>query len=89
MDELHILSILTNRPTLRVRVDQTEGESFETYLGIMQGGCLSAILFIFYLAECLEEDNDLTKELKFKNDHLTQNFNIDPQYADDTTFSGV
>ena len=46
-DELHLLSILTNRPTLRVRVNKAEGEIFETTLGIMQGDCLSAVLFIF------------------------------------------
>ena len=64
-DKLHLLSILTNRPTLRVRVDQTEGDIFETYLGIMQGDCLSAVLFIFYLAEGLDENNELTEKILF------------------------
>ncbi len=38
-DELHLLSILTNRPTIRIRINEEFGETFETYLGIMQGDC--------------------------------------------------
>ena len=89
-DELHILSILTNKPTLRVRVDKNEAEPFQTHLGIMQGDCLSAVLFIFYLAECLSEENNLTEDLKFeRNKNKNHSYNVDPQYADDTTFGGV
>ena len=63
-DELHLLSILTNKPTIKVKVNKDYGETFETNLGIMQGDCLSAVLFIFYLAECFNEDCDNNKPLK-------------------------
>ena len=53
-DEMHILGILTSKPELTVKVGSQKGESFVTNTGIMQGDCLSAILFIFYLAKCLE-----------------------------------
>ena len=34
------------------------GDSFETYVGICQGDCLSAVLFIFYLACTLQDDQN-------------------------------
>ena len=43
-DEIHLISILTNRPNLAVTIDGEKGESFETYVGICQGDCLSAVL---------------------------------------------
>ena len=91
-DEIHLLSILTNRPSLKVKIDQYEGDKFETYLGIMQGDCLSAVLFIYYLAECFNENNNLTQELHYPletKDNFENTFHIDPAYADDTTFGGV
>ena len=89
-DELHLLSIITNRPTLRVKVNQEKGSPFETYLGIMQGDCLSAILFIYYLAECLNHDNENTKELKYDlKQQDPESFNVDPYYADDTTYAAT
>ena len=70
-DELHLLSLLTNRPTLKVKLEESEGEPFETYMGIMQGDCLSAVLFIFYLAECLDEENEYTMlKITVFNKHL-------------------
>ena len=45
-DELHILSIITNKPQIKVKIGAEIGNSFTTYKGIMQGDCLSAILFI-------------------------------------------
>ena len=60
-DELHILSILTNKPALKVKVDKEYGEAFQTSLGIMQGDCLSAVLFIYYLAQCLNDDCENNK----------------------------
>ncbi len=59
-DELHLLSIPTNRPNIRIRINEEFGETFETYLEIMQGDCLSVVLFIFYLAECFVENNENT-----------------------------
>merc|ERR1711923_266199 len=45
-DELHLLSILTNRPLISVTLDGETGEKFPTFVGICQGDCLSAVLFI-------------------------------------------
>ena len=45
----------------------------------MQGDCLSTILFIFYLAKCLE------KPIKTK----MKGFLINPMYADDLTIAGT
>ena len=38
---------------MKVKIGETIGESFNTYTGIMQGDCLIAILFFFYLKRCL------------------------------------
>ena len=51
--ELHLLSKITNQPELKVKVCNTVGETFTTNTGIMQEDCLSAVLFILYLAKCL------------------------------------
>ena len=51
-DELHLLSILTNRPLITVSLDGEKGEGFSTYVGICQGDCLSAVLFIFLSGMC-------------------------------------
>ena len=75
-----------NRSTLKVKLDESEGEPFETYMGIMQGNFLSTVLFIFCIAECTDEQNEYTKELKLYNNIQ---FNVDPQYAKDTTFGGT
>ena len=89
-DELHLLSILTNRPTIKVKVNKEYGETFQTNLGIMQGDCLSAVLFIYYLAECFNEDCDNNKPLKYDLTSTSKDtFNVDPFYADDTTFAGT
>ena len=55
-DEIHLLSVLTNRPLLSVTVEGDTGEGFSTFVGICQGDCLSAVLFIFYLSCALQED---------------------------------
>ena len=52
-EELHLLHILINNVKLRVRVGDEYGEDISTQIGIMQGDCLSAVLFIFYLARAL------------------------------------
>ena len=75
-DEMYLISILTNRPKIQVRVGKTVGEMFETYIGIMQGDVLSAILFIIYLAKCLRRPI-----------HTRQKgFLLQPKYADDITY---
>ena len=52
-EELHLLNLLVNNVSIRVRVGQEIGDEISTLLGIMQGDCLSAILFIVYLAQVM------------------------------------
>ncbi len=87
---MHLLSILSNRPTIRIRINEEFGEPFETYLGIIQGDCLSAVLFIFYLAECFAENNENTAARKYDlTDNNDLDFYVDPFYTDDTSFAGT
>ena len=79
-DEVHLLGVLTNRPELSIYLDGEKGEGFNTLVGICQGDCLSAVLFIFYLAAALKEDIDeqIPKDLKAF---------LDIFYADDLTYA--
>ena len=79
-DEIHLLSILTNRPLISIHLDGETGEGFHTHVGICQGDCLSAVLFIFYLACALREDQEeiASKDMKAF---------LDIFYADDLTFT--
>ena len=87
--ELQLLSILTNKPTVNVKVNKEYGEAFQTSIGIMKV-FLSAVLFIFCLAQCLNEDCGNNKPLKYDLTTTNKNtFNVDPFYADDTTFAGT
>ncbi|MCP3927643.1 MAG: hypothetical protein GY705_00905, partial [Bacteroidetes bacterium] len=45
-DELHIMKLLIENVKYKIKVGKTIGEAFDTTLGIAQGDCLSAILFI-------------------------------------------
>ena len=63
-DEVHLLGVLTNRPELSIYLDGEKGEGFNTLVGICQGDCLSAVLFIFYLAAALKEDIESPKTSK-------------------------
>ena len=76
-DELHLLSVLTNTPNIHVKIGNELGRPFVTLLGIMQGDCLSAVLFVFYLAHVLKDERssqDITITL------------VKPKYADDITY---
>ena len=79
-DEVHLLSIITNRPLLSVTLNGDTGQEFPTYVGICQGDCLSAVLFIFYLACALREtpEDQIPKDLKAF---------LDIFYADDLTYA--
>ena len=79
-DEVHLLSIITNRPLLSVTLDGDTGQEFPTYVGICQGDCMSAILFIFYLACALEEE---------PTEQVQRDLNafLDVFYADDLTYA--
>ena len=49
-DEMYLISILTNRPKIQVKIKNNIGDAFETRVSIMQGNVLSAILFILHLS---------------------------------------
>ena len=74
-DELHLLNVLTNTPNIQVKVGNELGRSFVTLQGIMQGDCLSAVLFIFYLGHVLLKEHSSQTSILIK-----------PKYADDITY---
>ena len=74
-DELYIMSRLTNSPEIQVKVCQEYGNRFKSTVGIMQGDCLSALLFIYYLDTCLKEEQT-----------QMYGFYLCPKYADDITY---
>ena len=81
-DELHLMSILTNRPNITVSLDGEKGDGFDTYVGICQGDCLSAVLFIFYLANALKSNpgEQVLEDLQAY---------LEVFYADDLTFAST
>ena len=82
-DELHLLSKITNKPKLKVKLEGQQGQAFQTYQGIMQGDCLSAVLFIYYLSCALKEEQISLNDHNYaKPIHM----NINPKYADDITY---
>ena len=78
-DEMYYLSLLTNKPELKIKIQNVITEPFQTTAGIMQGDCLSAVLFIYYLGKALS-CNSIKVEA---NNNGT--FYIEPKYADDIT----
>ena len=79
-DEVHLLGVLTNRPLISIFLDGEVGEGFHSYVGICQGDCLSAVLFIFYLSNALSnnlQNPAAADELKAL---------LDIFYADDLTY---
>ena len=67
-DELHLMHILINSVELYVKINNiTSSNPIHTNTGICQGDCLSAILFIYYLAKSLSpktstyDDHNYTK----------------------------
>ena len=82
-DELHMMKILLEDVILRVKIGKKTGEAIKTNIGIPQGGYLSLILFILYLAQALK----LTRTVANPR-HLdsTKMLMIDQQYADDVSW---
>ena len=72
------------------------GEDIKTNVGTCQGDCLSAILFIIYLAKTMEsipeepEKEDYGKPMWSSLDWIAEvdrhNISIDPKYSDDINF---
>ncbi len=81
--ELYHLSLLTNKPKLKIKIENTITEPFQTTTGIMQGDCLSAVLFIFYLGKALSYNS-----IKIEADNKGI-FYIEPKYADDITSATI
>ena len=102
-DELHMMSILIKDVTLTVKVGNNIGSEIQTEIGIAQGDCLSAVLFIFYLARSIDPsppDSDhtyaSTQPPTYPPEHEDHNyyipardsyFEIDPKYADDISWA--
>ena len=49
--EMRMMYILINNVKLKVRVERSLGEEILTNIGVAQGGCFSALFFIFYLTK--------------------------------------
>ena len=80
------MSILRNLPKIKVKINQTTSTEFITQVGIMQGDCLSAILFILYLSESLKNESESLKN-ETKNIDISSSILIKPKYADDITYA--
>ena len=49
--EMRMMYILINNVKLKVRVERSLGEEILTNIGVTQGGCFSALFFIFCLTK--------------------------------------
>ena len=90
--------ILINDVTLKVRIGKETGNEINTNVGVCQGDCLSALLFIFYLAHIIKPfPSHATKEDHYKSllfwsdldwviNKDVHKVKVDPKYADDITF---
>ena len=94
-DELHIINVLTNTQ-LKIRCGNEKSDAFETDAGVPQGDCVSANLFIFYLAKALDsnkhDDHDYCSTIVKPPAHITNDdqyayinddINLNMEYADD------
>ena len=57
-DEIHMMAVLISDVVLTVKVGKELGEQIKKEVGIAQGDCLSAVLFIFYLAKSLTPNRE-------------------------------
>ena len=57
-DEMRMLQMLLSDTQLSIRMQHTESDYFSTLIGIPQGGGLSPVMFILYLAKCLNTAHD-------------------------------
>ena len=95
--EMRMMYLLIKDVNLTVKIGKEFGEWIKTNIGVAQGDCLSALLFIFYLGNIIKPfPEDITKadhqgeifwsELDWLINRDQQNLAIDPKYADDITF---
>ena len=78
-DEMRMLQYLLSTTKLRVKVNQTVGEEFDTNIGTPQGDALSPILFIVYLEDIMRR-HDQSNGMRNRREDFTIHF------ADDTKF---
>ena len=94
-DELHIINVLTNTQ-LKIRCGNEKSDAFETDAGVLQGDCMIANIFTFYLAKALgsnkHDDHDYCSTIvkppaHITNDHqyahINDEINLNMKYADD------
>ena len=95
--EMRLLNILISDVKLKVRVGSQFGEDMKTNVGVVQGDCLSAVLFIFYLAKSVKPLPPVTAREDHEGEALwsaldwlvkkdVHNIEIDPKYSDDMSF---
>ena len=96
-DELHLMYLMISEVKLNVRLGDELGEDILTEIGICQGDCLSALLFIYYLAKAKKEIDikktaaeDHVEDIHWSSlDWIIPKKNpitIDTEYADDLSF---
>ena len=94
--ELHMMYLLINDVILNMKIGDKVGADIVTAIGICQGDCLSALLFILYLAYAIKpilkerypEDchQTLWSGLDWIVDRDKIQIEIDPKYTHDITF---
>ena len=70
--EMRMMYLLINSVKLKVRVGRSLGEEILTYIGVVQGDLLSAVLFIFYLAKFVDVIPGLPTKEDFGNNFCVQ-----------------
>ena len=91
-----MMHILIHDVNLNVRLGNNAGENITTSVGICQGDCLSALLFIVYLASSIKPlppqiqqvdcNRPLWSALDWLFDKGEHKVEVDPKYADNITF---
>ena len=94
--ELHMMHILINDVIINVKISNHTGSNIHTKIGIYQGDCLSALLFILYLSnaikpipsqiEAIDYQKPMWSALDWIIDKDQHKICIDPKYADDISF---
>ena len=94
--ELHMIYLVINDVILNVKIGDKVGADILTAIGICQNDCLSALLFILYLAHAIKPilkdrypddyHQTLCSALDWIVDRDKLQIEIDPKYADDITF---